>query len=183
MEMKRRQREAVLLALGNALREHGSWCGETHLQKATYFLQELAGVPLETHFILYKHGPFSFELRDELTSMRADGLLEMQIQPPPYGPSFVLGDGGKKLMERWPKTLKRYKDVIEFVAQNLGPLGVSELERWATALYVTKKQSGKSIDDRARCIHALKPHVSVEDAKAAVAIADKMAKICPGTAA
>ena len=64
--MTRLQRVAVLTKLTEKLHESGSWCGETHLQKAAYFLQELFNVLLVYEFILYKHGPFSFALRDEL---------------------------------------------------------------------------------------------------------------------
>ena len=58
----------VITRLIETLRERGSWCGETHVQKAAFFLQELMEVPTRFHFILYKHGPFSFDLRDELTA-------------------------------------------------------------------------------------------------------------------
>lgn len=174
MKMQRRQREAVILALADALRGHGSWCGETHLQKAAYFLEEFAGVPLELDFILYKYGPFSFELRDELTAMRADGLMEMSAQPYPYGPTFLTTESGRKLMERWPKTLKRYAVSITFAAKQLGDLGVAKLERIATALYVTKEQSGNDINSRAQRIHELKPHLSEADARVAVQAVDKM---------
>lgn len=85
--MERLAREAVLLSLVEKLRQAGSWCGETHVQKATYFLQEVAGVPLGFPFILYKHGPFSFDLRDELTAMRADGFLTLEPRDP-YGASL-----------------------------------------------------------------------------------------------
>ena len=43
--MKRLQSNAVLLSLIDNLQAKGSWCGETHVQKATYFIQELFGVP------------------------------------------------------------------------------------------------------------------------------------------
>lgn len=66
--MKRLQRDAVILSLIENLRAKGSWCGETHIQKATYFVQELLRVPLEFEFVLYKHGPYSFDLSDELTA-------------------------------------------------------------------------------------------------------------------
>lgn len=55
--MNRTQRQAILLALIQRLREKGSWCGETHIQKSAYFLQELLGVPLDLNVIFYKHGP------------------------------------------------------------------------------------------------------------------------------
>jgi uncharacterized protein YwgA len=70
------QRDAVLLSLMNEMRAKGSWCGETHIQKSVYFLQELLEVPMNLEFILYKHGPYSFDLADAVTAMRADSLLE-----------------------------------------------------------------------------------------------------------
>ena len=74
--MNRLPQAAIVTRLTGRLRDQGSWCGETHLQKAMYFLQELMEVPTGFEFILYMHGPFSFDLRAELTSLRADGLLE-----------------------------------------------------------------------------------------------------------
>ena len=95
--MDRFDRAAVLTELADRLRANGSWTGETHLQKATYVLQELLMVPLNFEFVFYKHGPFSFDLREELTSMRADGFL-VQVPQDPYGrfsrrPSRVFGCG------------------------------------------------------------------------------------------
>lgn len=183
MTTKPRQRQAVLLRLVDAMHEHGSWCGETHLQKATYFLEELAGVPLNLPFLLYKYGPYSFDLRDELTAMRADGLLEMRIQPPPYSPSLATGSGAKRIMELWPRTLAGNESRIAFVAGRLGRLGVTELERLGTALFVTREPGAKSGDDdaRARRIHELKPHVSVGDARGAIADVDRMIAECGTT--
>ena len=44
--MNEDQRTAVTLSLMDALHQQGSWCGETHIQKALYFLQELAHVAM-----------------------------------------------------------------------------------------------------------------------------------------
>ena len=60
--MDRLRRAALLTRLIQRLRDRGSWCGETHLQKASLLLQDLTGVPLGFDYILYKHGPFSFDL-------------------------------------------------------------------------------------------------------------------------
>ena len=38
--MKKLQRDAVLLSLINEMKEKGSWCGETHIQKATSLLRD-----------------------------------------------------------------------------------------------------------------------------------------------
>jgi len=176
MHMKPRQQQALLLALAEAMQGHGSWCGETHLQKATYFLKELCDLPLDFDFILYMHGPFSFDLRDELTAMRADGLLDMKFQPPPYGPSLAVSDSGMRLMQRWPKTLERHRGCVGSIANSLGPLGVAELERLATALYVTKRNPAKDPSTRAKVIRELKPHVTLEEAQHAVESVDRMDK-------
>jgi hypothetical protein len=91
--MKRLQRESVIIELADQLRAYGSWCGETNIQKATYFLQTLFDPELEFDFILHRHGPFSFELRDELLSMRGDGLLKLEPANP-YGPRIKPTDTG-----------------------------------------------------------------------------------------
>jgi uncharacterized protein YwgA len=164
----------LILSLLEKLKENGSWGGETHVQKATYFLETLAGVPMDFDFILYKHGPFSFDLRDELTAMRADGLLSIRPKIP-YGPALVITDQGRELTKRFPVTLKKFTNNVNFVAERLGDKGVNELEKLATALFVIKNEpSHKSTNERAARIHELKPHVSLEEAKSAVDVVVKM---------
>src|SRR5687768_16813155 len=110
-------RVSLLLAvLTEKLRARDSWAGETHLQKAVYFLQRMLGVPTGFKFTLYKYGPFSFGLRDKLTEMRSSGQLSMVIQPAPYGPQFQTGPGAAQLRKRFPKTLRAYDEQLEFVA-------------------------------------------------------------------
>jgi uncharacterized protein YwgA len=171
--MKKSQRDAVLLSLVREMITRGSWCGETHIQKAAYFLQALLGVPLEFDFILYKHGPFSFDLIDEITALRADALLRYQTRPYPYGSSIVPTDEAQSFLDSYPKTLKRYADQISFVADKLGEMGVTDLERLATALYVTLNQDGQS-GQRAEQIPLLKPHISLEEADLAVQRVDEI---------
>jgi hypothetical protein len=172
--MNRLAEEAVLVGLARRMRDSGSWVGETHLQKAAYLLHELGDVPFNFNFILYKHGPFSFELRDELGSMRADRLLEREIQVPPYGPRFVVTDRGRDLEQRFARTMDRYSHALDWVAERLGDRGVVELERLATALWVTRESSDAAVDERAKQLHQVKPHVPVADASAAVREIDEM---------
>ena len=80
-----------MLRLSEAMRQRGSWTGETHIQKAMYFLQHLLQLPTGFDFILYKHGPFSFDLRATLTFMEAEDLAQWQPQRFPYGPSLLPG--------------------------------------------------------------------------------------------
>ncbi len=161
------QKAAFLARLVDRLRSHGSWTGETHIQKAAFFLQKLLGVPLGFNFILYKHGPFSFDLRDELASMRADDILALDVQLP-YGSRFRTTEVGQDIERRHPKTLGQYGGQIDFVAKVLGDSGVSDLERLATALYVALEQEGLSTPQRATRLHELKPHIAYPDACSAV---------------
>ncbi len=167
--MKRRQREAVVAAIDQRLAAEGSWCGETHLQKAVYFLQTLLDVPTDFDYILYKYGPFSRELRAELASMRADGFLELVPQPQPYGPTLAVTPAAEQqLVARWPKTLRRYATALDYTAEQLSDLGVSDLERLATALWVRREISAASPQEQASRLHEIKPHVSLTEAAEAL---------------
>ncbi len=174
--MDRLRRAAVLTRLIKELRDQGSWCGETHVQKAAYFLRQLMKVPLDLDFILYKHGPFSFDLRDELTALRADGLIGLEPQWP-YGPQIVLTDRSEYIQGLFRDTLKKYAGCISFVAKKLGGKDVSELERLATALFVSgHAQADASIEERAEEITRLKPHISLETAMNAVKDVDRISE-------
>ncbi len=167
--MKRLERAAIITALARSMDDKGSWCGETHLQKATYFLQNLLKVPMAYEFILYKHGPFSFDLHDELTELRADGLLDLVPQPLPYGPKLLPTDAAERLWKRLPKALDQYRPRIAFVAGKLAHMGAVELERVGTALLVSLEFGfDKPVEQRAKEISRLKPHVGQEEAQSAL---------------
>lgn len=173
--MNQLAQEAVLVGLARRLYDRGSWSGETHLQKAAYLLHELSGVPFDFNFILYKHGPFSFELRDELGSMRADRLLEREPQPPPYGPRFIVTERGRELEGRFGRTMERYRAALDWVADRLGDRGVVELERLATALWVTRELGdAASVEARVARLHQVKPHVAITEGADAVREIDGM---------
>src|SRR5262249_15053711 len=151
-----------------------------HLQKATYLLQTLLQVPTSYVFILYKHGPFSFDLRDELTALQADRLMELRAQPAPYGPSFLPTVTSADFRRRYPITLGRYAEEVEFVARALGGKGVAELERLATALFVTREGDGTATaEQRGQRLHELQPHVTLTQALAAVHELDRIAREAP----
>lgn len=172
--MDRLRRAALVTRLIELLREQGSWCGETHIQKSTLFVQDLMQVPLGFNFILYKHGPFSFDLRDELTGYRADGLIRLEPQWS-YGPRITPTERSKYIQSISSKTLTKYGDRVAFVANKVGAKGVTELERLATGFFVTRSTGGnESIDDRSRQLTELKPHIVPEIARAAVEEVDRI---------
>ena len=166
--MNRLAQEAVLAGLARRLDDKGSWSGETHIQKAAYLLHELAEVSFDFEFILYKHGPFSFELRDELASMRADQLLERQPQPAPYGPRILVTDRGRELEQRLARTMERYGPRLDWVAERIGEKNVLDLERLATALWITRQDPNMDEETRAGELTEIKPHVQHDAALDAV---------------
>jgi len=161
----------LILNLALALKANGSWAGETHIQKSAYFLNDLLKVPTGVDFILYKHGPFSFELRELLTDMEALQFIKWNSQPP-YGPSINEGQLSSLLQAKFSNQADQYKTQIEFVADHLGQHNVASLERLATALYITKK--GFVGASRVGKIVELKPHVSVLLAEKAVEEFDRI---------
>lgn len=166
--MDRLQRATILTRLIKRLREEESWCGETHVQKAALFLQDLMKVPLGFAFILYKHGPFSFPLRAELNGLRADDLIRLEPQRL-YGPRIQPTELSDYLQRTYSRTLAEYAERINFVATKFGRKRVGDLERLATAFYLTERPGAEqSVLGRAMRLTEIKPHIALPDAEAAV---------------
>ena len=175
--MERLRRAAVLVSLIKAMKENKSWCGDTHIQKACYFLQELLKVRLEFRFTLYKYGPYSFDLNDELSALRADDFLHLYVRDPQYGPCYSPGEMSGRLKQSFPKTIGRCRGRVDFIAEQLGDKRVSELERLATALYVRTTESDElDVDKAAERIVHYKRHISMRSAIDAVKRVDEMRK-------
>jgi uncharacterized protein YwgA len=166
--MERTQSYLTIVELIKRMKQHGSWCGETHVQKATFFLKELFEVQLDESFILYKHGPFSFDLRKSLTEMRAHGFLSLVSQPYPYGPSLEVNEQSSVLESKIGPISGDLAERIEKAAEVAGDKGVGALERVATALWVKKEDPSASEDVLARRLTEIKPHVSLEAATEAL---------------
>lgn len=166
-------KSCLVLELALALKASGSWAGETHVQKAGYFLDKLLKVPTGLEFILYKHGPFSFDLRELLTEMEANGFIRW-VPSPPYGPSIGEGNLSALLRAKFSLLSSRYVKQIAFIAQHLGSRNVASLERLATALYVDLE--GYKGATRVGRIVQLKPHVDTSLAEAAVEELERIRK-------
>lgn len=164
--MDRFEKGAVIAEVVDRMRAANSWTGETHLQKALYVLQELGGVDLEVNFTLWKHGPFSFDLRDDLTTLLSDGVIE-EDPSPPYGPRLSTTEAGERLKTRYEGVVARYRSPVELVAKSLGSKNVFQLEQLSTALYVSREGYADP-DEMVARIRELKPHITPEAARAAV---------------
>ena len=171
--MNRLAQEAVVVGLAKRLADRGSWTGETHLQKAAYLLSELRGVEFDFDFILYKHGPFSFELRDELAAMQAEGLLHSYSPNPRYGPQLLVTPRGERLEQSFAKTMHRYGPSLDWIAGELrqprrhGPRAPGDGN-------VDDPRVPRRLGRRSCRPDRVKPHISTDDAELAVEEVDRL---------
>jgi hypothetical protein len=178
--MNTKSRLSLLHQLMRTLYQQGSWCGETHVQKAAFFLQHLSGQKIFP-FVLYKFRPFSFELRNDLEMMRTYGLLSRQLSAQGYGPRLIASDN-EDLIRETAELAKDFQLSIDSVVQNLGCADVAELERLATALYFTKDEPVSDQSARVARIRSIKPHITEIDAFAAVRRVEEMLAQAPAAA-
>lgn len=167
------QRLAVLTKLIEALHKVHSWCGETHIQKAVYFLQNVREIPLGYDYVLYKHGPYSFDLAGELATMRGAGVTELAFPVDGYGPSVRLTGMASSLLEMRDPGVDAVTPIIECVTEWFGNKDVRFLERVATAYYVLRENPQAGPQIRAERLRKLKPHISEGDSIAAVSELDR----------
>lgn len=156
----------ILKMLGE-LDEAGSWCGETHIQKCLYLLHSLEDVAFEYEYVMYKHGPYSFELHDELSRLEAAFLIE-RISTPPYGSRLKDTDLGKRFMTKGLSKNSADTGAIKRIAEEFGPCSVAELERYATAAFVRQANPEFCDDQVTQEITKIKPHVTADKANNAV---------------
>lgn len=149
-----------LLAMLEEMEKAGSWCGETHLQKCIYLLACLEGVGvLPYEFIMYKHGPYSFDLHDTLGELQSALLIE-RTATPPYGSRLNNTEIGTKYLQRLERQGKVDREPLRRIAGAFSSLTVSELERLATAAYVNHELPGRERGVRVDRLRTLKPHIT-----------------------
>lgn len=159
---------AIIGSLISELNLRGSFCGETHVQKGSYFLKELAGVVLDSVFTLYLYGPYSFDVHTLLNQLRAEDVLKME--PREMGATWKPGERFALLGRQYPKTIASYRAHVAFVADRIAKLRVVDLERFATALLVVREAPSRSPDARVQRLLELKPHIVASDARSAFAM-------------
>jgi hypothetical protein len=171
--MKQADCHAILASFIDRLQQAGIWCNEFRLHKTTFLLQELLGVPLQLPFIFYKHGPFCFELMDELTAMQAYRLLAIEYKDFPWGPAFVVTPRGREYCEWYPATIGKYNEQLTVAVQKIGHIDAFYLERMAGVFFLSRDQNGDVVE-RARRLHERTPHVPLHEAKDAVILLDQL---------
>lgn len=157
---------AILGRIVERVEEQKRFCGETLLQKSAYFLKEMFGAPISAPFRIYYYGPFSFDLRETLATM--EGLDVVRTVPHEWGANYRIGKRYQQVKDRRPKTLQQFEPAIDWVMRELAPLGVKELKPLATALFLKRETAEANDEALAAQLHEIKPHVSVDAARAAL---------------
>ena len=176
--MNNLEQSRLILAMIRALRKHESWCGETHLQKAIYFLQNLFNIDTGFNYILYIYGPFSFDLKEKLANMIIEGEISVEkVAEPYYGPTLSVGTKADKYANIFEISDNNLIKRIKYIANKLGKSDVHELENLSTALYFRKKNPTYNKKQIAELINEVKPHIDLPDAEKA---AEKVLEIEQG---
>lgn len=177
MNLSYSSRCALVVETAKRLRARGSWCGETHLQKALYILQDMSKSSFGYKFVIYKHGPYSFELNNELAAMRAANILEFVFPREGYGPRIVTTAFGDRVLQANEENIRGFEPLIDFLSDWFATSDVRHLERVATAYYITQKNPRAPALSRAQKLNSLKPHVDIHAAEEAVRIVDEKRKL------
>lgn len=128
--------------------------GKIQLQKLVYFAQN-NGLPLKYTFQIYNYGPHSFELSNDLGSL--DALEIVNVQNDPNGHSFQISTG--KFADKFVLPVK-YQKKLEKIIDQFGSEKTATLEVKATIHFVSSVVKGKR--EIVQKVHALKPRLTKE---------------------
>jgi hypothetical protein len=105
--------------------------------------------------------------------MRSSNIIELAFPQQGYGPEIRPTKFGERVYEANQEDIEIYKKTNAFVADWLAGSDVRDLEKVATAYYVTRRNPRDPLVGRTKKINSLKPHVDVFAAEEALKIADK----------
>jgi hypothetical protein len=137
-----------------------------------YILQDVSKSNFGYKYVIYKHGPYSFDLNNELAAMRSASILEFQFPREGYGPSIAPTMFGERVHDANQENIREYDRIVDFIADWFAGSDVRYLEKIATAYFVTMKNPRVPASERARKLNSLKPHVDIFAAEEAVQIVD-----------
>ena len=158
------RKAALFSELLDRILVNNSWAGPVHLQKSMFFLQEMREVPLGYEFVLYRYGPYSFELQDEIEYIRGSGILKWRFHDSPkYATGLDTTEASRDIRDKLPKLMEKYEKDLAFVSENIGPMMSKQLERVSTSFYYRVKgvEGDKEV---AREVLKVKPHIDYPDA-------------------
>lgn len=160
------EKHALILAVIEKLRQHGSSTGKTHVQKALALLADTSSIDVPFTFVLYKHGPYSFDVESDLEQMRSYSAIDVFPNPGGYGVTIRPGKMAP-FVKNEASLANEDETAIDRVCAFVDSKTVTELERVATAAWIRRREKVADPRKVAQRLHELKPHVSVAEASAA----------------
>ncbi len=159
-------RHALILAMIENLQANGSRTGKVHVIKGLALASMAGFLDIPFEFFLYKHGPYSTDIEQNLEEMVSyDGI---SIQPAFDGWGVILKPSeNATFIKRQAGLTPEQRRGIERVCRFLKGKNATELERLATAMWIRKRMGIEETDDVAVKLNELKPHVSISEAREA----------------
>ena len=158
-------RHALILAMIEALQAQESRTGKTPIIKGLY-LAKAAGLEVPFELFLYKHGPYSTDIEDNLDQMKSYGAIEVEPAFDGYGVRLSPGVNASYLKQQ-ATLLPEEQAMVERVCRFIRHKNVSLLERLATAAWIRKEEGIVDSDEIAQRLNELKPHIGLPDAREA----------------
>ena len=160
------EKHAIILAVIERLRRYGSWTGKTHVQKTLALLADASCADVPFTFVLYKHGPYSFDVESELEQMCSYSAIDVFPNPDGYGVTICPGKMSP-LVRRESNLTPDDEAEIDRVCGFVDSKNVTELEQLATAAWIRRREEISNHQDVTLRLHELKPHVSLGEASTA----------------
>lgn len=154
-------RAAWALHAIDQLNQQKSWTGRVHIHKLLYLTKELLKSEVPFQFDLYRFGPYSFDLDEEIRELTTFGLASGSLISEGYGPSYRVAEKFKSILEQPEGELPEdnLRD-LEKVARAIGASSSGDLELLATCLWVEHQESISGADDVIARVKQIKPRYS-----------------------
>ena len=157
-------KHALILAMIEGLRAHGNRTGKTHVIKGL-FLGKAAGVlEVPFDFFLYKHGPYSTDVEENLEEMISYGAVAVDPAFDGYGVILRPGEKADFAQARAPLRPET-REGIGRICQFIQGKNAGQLERLATAAWIRTVEGIQQTDEVASRLNLLKPHVNLQQAR------------------
>lgn len=148
--MTNEQRYLLTIALIKRL----GYAGKIQLQKLIYFLQEQLGLELGYVFRMHHYGPYSEDLDDDLSILKAGGYISITPDDQGYGFHIKAEEQPEKEWGSLPKEmLERVAQIVTLFQE----YDSSALELRATIHFVQKRLIAKPKEDVVSLVRELKP--------------------------
>ncbi len=156
-----------------AARMEGRPFGRTALQKFTYLLQELHGVPSGYDFPLYTYGPYSSELSSDLDTLAA--MRGVRVVPDDRQGGYLISPGSHadSIRGMGAEFLRAHDRAIADVIDVFGGMSAKELELRATCVFADRdarrRRHPLGRAELTAVVHEIKPHFTPAQISAAIA--------------